>query len=177
MITKALDWLERIVELVAVLALAVVVVAVSWQVIARYVTEASTAWAPELAQIAFVWCALLAIPIGVRRSKHLMIDVWFAVKNTWIQVAVSTAAAAIVVGVSATLAYFGYDMLGIAMSRKLPGLGIAAGWANLAVPVGFGLCVVFGLEAWWKDIRSRLKPDGGDPSESTSAPAVAQPTN
>ncbi|MFV0452544.1 MAG: TRAP transporter small permease [Propioniciclava sp.] len=155
---RALDLLERICQVGAVVALVVVVIAVAWQVTARYVTQASTAWAPELAQIAFVWCSLLSIAIGVRHGRHMMIDIWGGVKNVWFQRAVTTFAAVVVVGVSATIGYFGYNMLGIAMRRTLPGLGISAGWANLAVPVGFGLCVIFALEIWWDQMTGRPQP-------------------
>lgn len=159
---KVLDILERICQVGAVVALVLVVIAVAWQVTARYVTQASTAWAPELAQIAFVWCSLLSIAIGVRHGRHMMIDVWSGVKNVWVQRAITTVAAVIVIGVSATIGYFGYNMLEVAMRRTLPGLGISAGWANLAVPVGFALCVIFALEVWWDEITGKPTPAADD---------------
>ncbi|MFV0405881.1 MAG: TRAP transporter small permease [Propioniciclava sp.] len=159
---KVLDILERICQVGAVVALVLVVIAVAWQVTARYVTQASTAWAPELAQIAFVWCSLLSIAIGVRHGRHMMIDVWSGVKNVWVQRAITTVAAVIVIGVSATIGYFGYNMLEVAMRRTLPGLGISAGWANLAVPVGFALCVIFALEVWWDEITGMPTPAADD---------------
>lgn len=152
---RALDLLEKVLEAACVAALIVVVIAVSWQVIARYVTEASTAWAPELAQIAFVWCALLAIPVGVRRGRHMMIDVWTGIKNKTVQAAISTFAMIVVVGVSGTLVYFGINMLPVALSRTLPGLGISAGIANIAVPVGFTLCAIFAIESWWGELHGK----------------------
>ncbi|MFV0428711.1 MAG: TRAP transporter small permease [Arachnia sp.] len=170
MMRKALDLLERICQIGAVVALVVVVVAVAWQVTARYVTQASTAWAPELAQIAFVWCSLLSIAIGVRHGRHMMIDVWGGIKNVWVQRAVTTFATAVVVAVSGTLAYFGYNMLAVAMRRTLPGLGVAAGWANLAVPVGFVLCVIFAIEVWWDDLTGKPKP--ADEEVGEYAPGV-----
>jgi TRAP-type transport system small permease protein len=152
--TRLMDALEKVIEAACVVALAVVVGAVSWQVLARYVTQASTAWAPELAQIAFVWLAMLAIPLGVRRRKHLVIDVWTGVRNRTFQAAVLTAATAIIVVVSLVLAYAGWNVLDVAMRRTLPGLGVPSGWMNAAVPVGFALCAVFALEVWWRALRA-----------------------
>src|SRR5699024_5924373 len=73
-VKKILDALEKVVMLAAVASLAVIVLTVVWQVIARYVTSQSTAWAPELAQTAFVWTALLAIPLGTRSGRHMLVD-------------------------------------------------------------------------------------------------------
>lgn len=164
---RVLDALERLLEGVCVLAMALIVGAVSWQVLARYVTQASTAWAPEMAQIAFVWLALLAIPVGVRRSRHMMIDVWFAVRNPLVGKVISTIAMLVVVCVSLVLAYFGYKVLEVTMRRTLPGLDIAAGWMNLAVPVGFALCAIFAVEAWWDEMRGVRLADPDPTSHAT----------
>lgn len=155
---RVLDAAEKVASGVCVLALAVIVVAVSWQVVARYVTEASTAWAPELASLAFVWCALFAIPVGVRHSRHMLIDVWYGVRRRSVGMVVTTVAMVVVVVVCLVLAYFGYSVLSVAMQRTLPGLGVSAGWVNLAVPFGFVLSAVFAVEAWWDQLhRHRLE--------------------
>lgn len=156
---RVLDVLEKLLEAACVLALSVIVLAVSWQVLARYVTQASTAWAPEVAQIAFVWLSLLAIPVGLRHGRHMLIDVWFSVPGRSFQTAVSTVSMLIVVGVSLVLAYYGWNVLEVAMRRTLPGLGISSGWMNLAVPVGFVLCAVYAVEAWWDGTRAHRLDD------------------
>lgn len=150
---RALDLVEKLLGVVCVLSLATIVAAVTWQVLARYVTQVSTAWAPELAQVAFVWLSMLAVAIGVRHSRHLLIDIWFSIDNLIFQKIITTASTFIVVTVSLTLAYFGWQMLEVTMRSEMPGLGIPSGWISLAIPVGFILSAIFALEIWWHRIR------------------------
>lgn len=142
---KVLDGLEKVVMLAAVIALSVIVLTVVWQVIARYVTSESTAWAPELAQTAFVWAVLLAIPLGTRSGRHMLVDIW-STRSETVQKVAFTFASIIVLIICATLVVYGVEMLGTSSQRSLPSLGISSGWQMLAVPVGFGVSFIFQLE-------------------------------
>ncbi|MFC7456282.1 TRAP transporter small permease [Brachybacterium sp. GCM10030267] len=143
--TKTLDVVERVVMIAALVALGGIVLTVFWQVVARYLISQSTAWAPELAQTAFVWTALLAIPLGVRRGRHMLVDIWRG-RSVRVQKIVSALASAVVIGICATLVLYSLEMLATSFQRDLPSLGISSGWQMLAVPVGFGLCIPFQLE-------------------------------
>lgn len=164
---KVFDGLEKLLEGACLVFLAATVVVVAWQVLARYVTSSSTAWAPELAQVTFVWLALCAIPIGIRHGRHMSIDAWFAVTNRRVEQVVTTVASLIVVVVSLVLAFYGYRILDVTFTRQFPGLGIAAGWMYLAVPVSFVLCAVFGIEAWWDQLRGDSLGDHSPTSSTT----------
>lgn len=142
---KVLDTVEKVVMVAAVTTLAVIVLTVVWQVIARYVTSQSTAWAPGLAQTAFVWTALLAIPLGVRSGRHMLIDIW-RTRPEKLQKTMFTFASLVVMAICATLFFYGIQMLATSFQRNLPSLGISSGWQMLAVPVGFGLSFIFQLE-------------------------------
>lgn len=142
---KILDSIEKVVMVVAVISLAVIVLSVVWQVVARYVTEQSTAWAPELSQTAFAWTALLAVPLGVRSGRHMLVDIWRGRSET-IQKAVFVLASLAVMAVCGTLTIYGIQMLEVSFQRSLPSLGISSGWQMLAVPVGFGLSFIFQVE-------------------------------
>lgn len=52
----------------------VVVVAVSIQVIARYIFAASTPWSEEISIQAFVWTVMFGTAMGVRDHSHLVAD-------------------------------------------------------------------------------------------------------
>lgn len=144
-VKKILDSLEKAVMIFAVIGLSVIVLTVVWQVIARYVTSQSTAWAPELAQTAFVWTALLAVPLGTRSGRHMLVDIWRGRSET-VQKVMFTLASIAVMLISLTLVVYGIEMLGTSSHRKLSSLGISSGWQMAAVPIGFGLSFVFQLE-------------------------------
>lgn len=164
-VKKALDWLEKIVMLAAVIALGIIVLTMVWQVLARYVVSQSTAWAPELAQTAFVWAALLAVPLGVRHSRHMLVDIWQWAPEKLQKIMFAVASAAVMF-ISATLVVYGAEMLGTSFQRSLPSLGISSGWQMLAVPVGFGLSIIFQLEV---AVRRFIAPATVevDPTEQT----------
>lgn len=143
--SRVLDAVEKVVMVAAVVSLAVIVLSVVWQVIARYVTSQSTAWAPELSQTAFVWTALLAVPLGVRSGRHMLVDIWRG-RSEKLQKLMFTLASLAVMAVCATLVVYGIQMLETSFRRSLPSLGISSGWQMLAVPIGFGLSFVFQLE-------------------------------
>lgn len=147
---KALDFLEKLIDGMQIALIALVVLTVCWQVLARYVTSVSTAWAPELAQMCFVWLAMLTIPLGVRHRSHMLLDVWGAAGETRLGQVLDVLAVVAVVVISGVISWFGLGVLEVTFKRTLPGLGIKAGWMYLAVPVGFVLCALFAVEAWWR---------------------------
>ncbi|UCR88750.1 TRAP transporter small permease [Mycetocola spongiae] len=125
--------------------------AVCWQVFARYVSSASSAWTSELASMAFVWLAMFAIALGVRRGRHMKLDIWeYLPYRRWLIRTIDTIAALGVAVVLVLLIWFGFEMLGPAFRRLQPGLGISFGWVSLAVPVGCLVSLIFAIEAWWK---------------------------
>lgn len=48
------------------------------QVLARYAVKVNVAWADEVSGIAFVWMIFLGAAAGMKRNKHLAIDVFLA---------------------------------------------------------------------------------------------------
>ena len=54
----------------------VVVAAVSWGVVSRYITEQPAAWAGEIAGIAFAWLVFFGAAAGFRHGAHVSIDLF-----------------------------------------------------------------------------------------------------
>lgn len=61
-------------EVLAGAALLVVVAAVGWGVVTRYVTVQPSAWAAEVAGIAFSWLVFLGSAAGFKIGAHVSID-------------------------------------------------------------------------------------------------------
>lgn len=60
------DWLNRFALILAVLAVAVMLGAAGWQVVARYVLAQPPAWTEELARFSMVWGGLLGASCAYR---------------------------------------------------------------------------------------------------------------
>jgi TRAP-type transport system small permease protein len=60
-----------------VLSVAVLVIPVSLQIIARYTALIpSYIWTEEMARFLFIWTIMIGAMIGVRESSHFEVDVW-----------------------------------------------------------------------------------------------------
>lgn len=147
------DVLDRVIQWVCVALALTIVVAVMWQVIARYVITGSTPWAAELATYAFVWLTMLSIPLGVRRSRHMTLDMWeYFRTRPWMNRALDALATLVVIAVLAVLTWFSVRTLGVSANRLTPGLGISFAFVNAAVPVGCAIAIVFAIEAYVKGL-------------------------
>lgn len=61
-------------EIVACLALTVLVLATAWGVVTRYVTAQPAAWSSEVAAAAFCWMIFLGAAAAFKRGAHVSID-------------------------------------------------------------------------------------------------------
>jgi TRAP-type C4-dicarboxylate transport system permease small subunit len=61
-------------EIVAGVALVIVVLAVCWGVITRYITAQPATWAGEVAGIAFAWTIFIGSSAALKRNMHVSID-------------------------------------------------------------------------------------------------------
>ena len=68
---KLLYDLQKGVDLIAVLLLAVMVVNVTLAVIARYVVQDSLSWSEEFGRYLMVWCGFLGCSIAIRDDSHV----------------------------------------------------------------------------------------------------------
>lgn len=149
LVNRIMDGLDRVVQVLCVAFLGLVLFAVTWQVVARYVTRASSSWTVDLAALAFVWLAMLSIALGVRQGRHMALDIWeYLPKRRWIAVLTTSVASALVLATIVALAWYGFEAVPSAMRRELPGLQLPFGWVSLAVPVGAVLSAIFTIEAW-----------------------------
>lgn len=171
-VDRILDGLDRVLQVICVILLGVVVIAVSWQVVSRYITASSASWTVELASYAFVWLSMLAIALGVRRGRHMVLDIWeYVPYKRWLMRILETVTVVIVVAVLGALVWFGFEALPPSFRRNSPGLGVSFGWVALAVPVGAAFSLLFAIEAWWKLFHA---PQGVDP---LTAPVLYQPAD
>ncbi|MFS2327724.1 TRAP transporter small permease [Brucella sp. H1_1004] len=61
-------------EVLATIALLIVILSVTWGVVTRYVTATPASWSGELASIMFAWAVFLGSAAAFRRSGHIAID-------------------------------------------------------------------------------------------------------
>ncbi len=85
-----LDFYHRLLTWLMVAAVAVLIVPVSLQILARF-TDWIPAyiWTEELARFLFIWMVMLGAMIAVREGTHFEVDVWpqlDARSNAWLRI-------------------------------------------------------------------------------------------
>lgn len=154
-IERIMSALDTVVQWACVLCLTLVAVSVSWQVLTRYVTRDSATWTTEVSALAFVWLSMLAIALGVRQGRHMVLDIWeYVPERRWLRIAITSIASGLVLATLIALTWFGMEALPSAMRRNMPGIDLPFGLISLAVPVGSAIAAIFAVEAWWRLIRN-----------------------
>lgn len=74
---------ERLVEWLMALALAVMVVLVFGNVVLRYAFNSGIAWAEEISRLMFVWLIFLGAILALRRHAHLGVELLQARLPSW----------------------------------------------------------------------------------------------
>jgi TRAP-type C4-dicarboxylate transport system permease small subunit len=142
------------------------------QVIARYVANAPTVWSEELAISIFVWVAMLAIPLGLRRGEHLTLDIISKRLKPAANKMLSVVIAVLIIVTLAAIAYFAIRLVPAADRQLLAGiaggLGIQAkvSWVYLAVPVGFSFGILFTVDRLIALLRGKVSVLNADADQA-----------
>lgn len=155
-LTVTLRWLDKFEELVSVLLLLVVLLAVSGQVLARYVFQQPIYWADELARYSYVWLAFVAAVFITGRRQHITI---FLLDNVlperqlrWL----ASFAQLVVVILCACLAYFAFEWLLKTARPKSSSLRMPMIWLYGGVWLSFVLMALHSFINFWLIFTGRV---------------------
>jgi TRAP-type C4-dicarboxylate transport system permease small subunit len=133
---RVLGGLDRGVTALLLAAVAVMVCVVSAQVGLRYGFNGSIDWADEVGRLAFVWSIFLAIPLGVRDSAHIGIDVVVDKLPAAWRAALKRAAAALSALMMLAIAWAALGVAREQWDEMMSTVNWSVGW--FIVPVGIG---------------------------------------
>lgn len=141
------DWaagLARAVRLAAGVLLVIVATAMVAVILGRYVGFA-TAWADEVARIAFIWSACLGAASGTHRGLNFAIPLIASKREGRTRQWLESFIALTVVALCALLAWATTQSIPVASLSKLPALGVSGTWFHAAVSVFAILTALFML--------------------------------
>jgi len=158
--------LDRCLEILVMVVVAVLVLDVLWQVFTRFVLNNPSSWTEELAIFMLIWVSLLGAAVALNRGAHLGIDYFvgklpprqrvYTEVFVFVCVALFSLLVMIVGGVSLVSRT-------LELGQTSPALGIKVGYVYLAIPIsGFFLVLyaVIGLvERVNELVRGRIDPD------------------
>lgn len=128
-------------ETLAVIALAVVVFAVSYGVVTRHLTQTSATWATELANLSFTWVVFLGAAGAMRRNMHVSVDAVVRLLPDRLASILEWLTNFLVMAFLAYGSWLAITIMIDAHDRPSPVLRISFTWVYLAVVLSF--CSMF----------------------------------
>ncbi len=135
-------WVDHVEEVVASVALVVVVLATSWGVLTRYVTAQPAAWAGEVSTIGFAWVVFLGAVACIKYRLHPAVDVPLGRLPPALRIALVWINHALLIGFFVFMAVFGTRFAIDAWSNPSPVLRAPMTVLYGPVAVSFALMLV-----------------------------------
>lgn len=136
--------LANAVRTVAGVLLVIVALAMVAVILGRYVGFV-TAWADEIARIAFIWSASLGAASGTYRGLNFAIPLIAAKREGRTQQILESAIALLVVALCAMMIWATAQSLPVANLARLPALGVSGAWFHSAITTFAVLTAAFML--------------------------------
>lgn len=149
--------LVRVLEWLAVLTVALLVVDVVWGVVTRYVLGEQAKWTEELARFLLIWVSMLGGALAFRRREHLGIDFVVATLHSDVRSRMQIVKQAIVCFAAAAVFLYGGTRIvfdALTVEQTTPALGWKMGYVYCAVPLAGVFILLFALEELTVKLRS-----------------------
>jgi TRAP-type C4-dicarboxylate transport system permease small subunit len=137
----------------ACVGLMVMTAIIGWQVFARYVLNASPAWAEQAALLLMIWYVLFAAAAGVREGFHIRIGVFENALAPGARKIVRIAGHLLVGLFGVAMVVWGTELTVATWQHDIPTLGLPRGIAYAPMPLAGMLIVGFAIEhvlALWR---------------------------
>lgn len=169
-IAKVNAILVRVLEGIAIFAIAVLVLDVVWGVATRYLLGEQAKWTEELARFLLIWVSMLGGALAFRRREHLGIDILVGAMHPDVGDGLRVLKHLIVCFAAvAVLLYGGWRIVfdAFAAEQMTPALGWKMGYVYAAVPLAGVFVLLFALEELFTPphiARSQTAEDDGEAS-------------
>ncbi len=153
--------LDKTLEVLVMVVVAVLVLDVLWQVFTRFVLKHPSSWTEELATFLLIWVSLLGGAVALNRGSHLGIDYFVGKLSPRTRAQTEVFVFACVALFSALVMMLGGTRLvfrTLQLNQLSPALGLPMGYVYLAVPIsGFFLALyaILGLSERLYELTSR----------------------
>lgn len=153
---KIIRWLDQHVEELLLTIFSSVMVAVIFVQVVMRQLNSSLSWSEELARFCFIWLIYLGISYGVKKQRHIKVDVVLVMLNNKGKVILNIISNVLFVVFSIFVIYYGYDIASklLAFGQKSPALQIPMGLVYMATPVGMGLTLIRLIQNLIKNVRT-----------------------
>lgn len=175
MFTKIKKVLDRSLEVLVAVSMAVLVLDVVWQVFTRYVLQDPSSWTEELATFLMIWVGMLGASVALNRGAHLGIDYFVAKLPEQKRLYTVLVVFALVAIFSLHILIIGGTQLvsiTLRTNQVSPALGLKMGYVYLALPISGFFLLFYSVELFMETFIALSKgrqPKQPHDFESTAA--------
>ncbi len=154
--------LDRLLEWLLIVVMAVLVVDVLWQVFARLILKNPSKWTEELAVFMLIWVALLGSAVALGHGAHLGIDYFVSKLPSRVRLC-SEIIVFLCISLFSLLVMVvgGVDLVSSTLQLKQlsPALGVKVGYVYLAVPISGFFILLYSGVALVERVGGIFKPE------------------
>lgn len=152
--TRAIDFLYRVLQVLTTLLMAALLVPVVLQILSRFTDWIPRyIWTEEVARFCFIWIIMLGSMIAVRDDSHFDLEVMRKPKTLRGQALARLVRHGLMLAVALTFVWFGYGfaLFGYNQESELTGLNMLA--IHVAWPLAGAAYTLFLGEKIWQDLQ------------------------
>lgn len=158
--------LDKILEIIVMICMAVLVLDVLWQVFTRLVLKNPAKWTEEVAIFLLIWVALLGAAVALSLGSHLGIDYFVSKLSKTKRIITEIIAFALIFAFAVyVMLYGGYDLVvsTFELGQTSPVFGLPMGYVYLAVPISGFFMVIYSFIGLAERIKTARdgKQEGG----------------
>jgi TRAP-type C4-dicarboxylate transport system permease small subunit len=143
------DRMTSVLNLMLMIAVALLVVDVVWGVFSRYVLGEQTKWTEELARFLLIWISLLGGAVAFGTKAHLGVDYFMGKFHPEAQKCMAVVTHLIVLFFAVSIFLFGGFRVvsdALTMEQMTPALGWKMGYVYMALPIAGIFMVMYTIE-------------------------------
>jgi TRAP-type C4-dicarboxylate transport system permease small subunit len=163
--------LDRSLELLVMIVVAVLVLDVLWQVFTRKVLNDPSTWTEELAVFMLIWVSLLGAAVALSRGAHLGIDYFVGKLPPRMRVATEVLVFFCVAAFSLlVMVVGGVDLVAstLELGQESPALRVKVGYVYLAIPISGFFLTLYAVIGLVERVRG-LSGGGPAPAEHVTS--------
>ncbi|MEO1193808.1 MAG: TRAP transporter small permease [Pseudomonadota bacterium] len=150
------DLVEWLFKGAGFLLFCIMIVAVFYEVVMRYVFNAPTFWSEPLARNAMIWMVLLGLAVGIRHKDNICVDFIDARLPERLKPVAAWLRFGFAFAFAAVLLIYGWKMASVNLRQTITGLGLPVFYIQMVVPIAaFGM-LLFLVELIVKGDRGRF---------------------
>jgi len=154
--------LDRSLEVLVMVVMAILVLDVLWQVFTRLVLKDPSTWTEELAVFMLIWVSLLGAAVALGRGAHLGIDYFVGKLPAKVRLGTEVIAFLSVSAFSLLVMVIGgIDLVAsnLELGQESPALRVKVGYVYLAVPISGFFLTLYAVIGLVERIRELLKKE------------------